>query len=164
MFNDLFSRYAPLVLLSIAVTATSAAQDDGAVPRIESEEAVEHAVVGLFDAMRAADGGAVRAAFLPNATLHSVSRDEVSDAPYAVESSSIDAFVEAIAGDHPVYDERISNLQVRIDEGLATAWMDYAFYIGDDLSHCGVNAFQFVLTEGRWKILHVTDTRRKGCE
>lgn len=46
MSNDLVSRYAPLVLLSIAVTATSAAQDDGAVPRTESEEAVEHAVIG----------------------------------------------------------------------------------------------------------------------
>lgn len=164
MSNHLASRFVPLVLLSIAVTATSAAQDDGAVPRIESEEAVEHAVIDLFDAMRAADGGAVRAAFLPNATLHSVSRDEVSDVPYSVESSSIDAFVEAIGGDHPIYDERISNLQVRIDEGLATAWMDYAFYIGDDFSHCGVNAFQLVLTEEGWKILHVTDTRRKECE
>ena len=59
-----------------------------------------------------------------------------------------------------MWDERIGDIDVRIDGGLATAWMPYAFYLGDRFSHCGVNAFHLTLTSEGWKILHITDTRR----
>ncbi len=61
-------------------------------------------------------------------------------------------------------DERTGEIDVRVDDGLATAWMAYRFYVGDRFSHCGVNAMQLVLHEGRYKILSVVDTRRQGCE
>ena len=55
--------------------------------------------------------------------------------------------------------------RVHIDGHMATAWTPYAFYLGGDLSHCGVNAFQLFNGKDGWKIIRITDTRRReGCE
>ena len=67
-----------------------------------------------------------------------------------------------------VYDERISDVQIRVDGNFATAWMNYTFYVvsngTDQLSHCGVNAFHFFRGTDGWKITQITDTRRReGC-
>lgn len=59
-------------------------------------------------------------------------------------------------------DEQISNLIVQRDNGLATIWMDYTFYYQGKLSHCGVNAFTLVLESHQWKIVSISDTRRKS--
>jgi hypothetical protein len=41
--------------------------------------------------------------------------------------------------------------------------MNYAFYLDDQFSHCGVNAFQLVRMEAGWQIIQITDTRRREC-
>ena len=44
-------------------------------------------------------------------------------------------------------------------------WAKYAFYAGEQLSHCGVDAFQLVKGAEGGKIFHIADTRRReGCE
>lgn len=64
-----------------------------------------------------------------------------------------------------VWDERITNLIVQVDDNLGHAWMDYHFYIDITFSHCGINSFQFIKTMDGWKILSIIDTRRKDpCE
>lgn len=59
---------------------------------------------------------------------------------------------------------RIWDVEIQVDGPLATAWVPYVFYVGDQLSHCGVNAFQFAELESGWKIIQVTDTRRRACD
>jgi hypothetical protein len=63
-----------------------------------------------------------------------------------------------------MWDERVAHEVVHQDDGLATVWMDYTFYLGGKKSHCGVDAF-FVAKEGtEWKIIAIADTRRRdGC-
>ena len=64
-----------------------------------------------------------------------------------------------------VWDERIWDVVIHIDDNLASAWMNYAFILGDTLSHCGVNSMQFVRTAEGWKAVYLVDTRRRtGCE
>ena len=54
---------------------------------------------------------------------------------------------------------------MRIDDNLATVWNQYAFYLGDTLHHCGVDAFQLFRSSDGWKIIQVSDTQRtEGCE
>ncbi len=54
---------------------------------------------------------------------------------------------------------------MRRDGRLATAWMQYAFYLEDDLHHCGVNAFQLVRLDDGWVAFSIADTRREQvCE
>lgn len=127
-------------------------------------EGVEAAVHTLFDAMRTADGPTAEALFHSQARLHSVVM--APDGGTSLASSPIAAFVQAVGTPRDeLWDERIWDRQIHVDGGLGTAWMNYAFYRDDQLSHCGVNAFQFVYLEGSWKILQITDTRyMQGCD
>lgn len=152
-------RRSTVLLLLLAAPALAAQPHPDMADPAASAEAT---VVELFDAMRAADSSAVADLFLPKATLHSVTRS--GDDAYRLTEGDIDQFVAGIGGEHPVYDERISGVQVHVDDGLASAWMAYRFYIGEQFSHCGVNTFTMVMTDDGWKILAIVDTRRQGCE
>ena len=147
-----------LAFLFAVLASTAVGSAEAQAP----EREVEAAVHSFFDAMRAADGATVGALFHPDARLQSVG--ELSGRS-VLETGEVDAFVQAVGTPRTeVWDERIWNLTVMVDGGLATAWMNYAFYVDDQFSHCGVNAFQFVRTDGDWQILQITDTRRReGC-
>jgi len=146
-----------VLFAAMAAPAPAAAQ--------ESEEAAVMAVVeSMFDAMRAGDSAAMRAVLHPTATLASAFVQE--GVPTLTREESLDGFVEAVGTPHEeVWDERIWDAEVRVDGNLATAWMKYAFYAGDEFSHCGVDAFQLFKDVDGWKVFHVADTRRReGCE
>jgi hypothetical protein len=131
--------------------------------RAQAPEAEVMGVVQrLFDGMRAGDSTAVRAVFHPDARLVSVG---VRGGQPLLRSEAVDAFVQAVGAPHEqVWDERIWDVEIRVDENLATAWMHYAFYLGDQFSHCGVNAFQFFHGSEGWRVIQITDTRRReGC-
>lgn len=126
-----------------------------------AEQEVRQVVDRLFDGMRAGDSTVVRASFHPQARLQTTG---VQQGQPVIHTDSVGSFVRAVGTPHDeVWDERISNVEVRVDDNLATAWMDYAFYLGDKFSHCGVNAFQFFRGRDGWKITQITDTRRKEC-
>ena len=80
--------------------------------------------------------------------------------------TSLEGFVQAVGTPHEeVWDERIWDVEVRVDGNLATVWTPYAFHLGDQLSHCGVDAFQLFKDTDGWKVFHIADTRRReGCE
>lgn len=147
-------RLLPALFLAFALLPRPAAAQAPA-----DHDAVMAPIHALFDGMRAADSAAVRAAFHPVATLLSVG--EGRDGVVAVHETPIDGFAAAMAGDHPLYDERLGEAEVRVDGDLATVWVPYAFYLGDQFSHCGTNAFQLARLNGAWTIIHVADTRRK---
>ena len=117
----------------------------------------------LFDGMRAGDSSAVRATFAPSMRLMTVAagkNDRVQ-----LHGTPARRFVEAVGQPHDAqWDERIWGVEIRRDGPLASAWVPYAFYLGDRLSHCGTNAFQLAKLEGEWQIVQITDTRRTDCE
>ena len=81
-----------------------------------------------------------------------------------LQAGSIDEFVRAVGTPHAeVWDERIDDVEIEVDDPLATAWMDYRFHLGETFSHCGVNAFQFLRTADGWQVIQITDTRRREC-
>lgn len=147
-----------LIILTLWVSgSTVLAQDTSA------DEAVKATIERLFDGMRAADSSMVRSTFHADARLQSVSQ---RNGETRINSTPIDDFVAAMQGPHDrVYDERLLSVSINIDDGLATAWTPYEFYLGDDMSHCGVNAFHLVSTTDGWMITQITDTRRReGCQ
>lgn len=149
-------RLLPAVLLCLALCAPLSAAAQPAMP--DEGDAVMAPIHRLFDGMRASDSSAVRAAFHPIASLFTVGKNR--EGVMGVFETPIDRFAAAMAGDHPVYDERLGDAEIRIDGGLATVWVPYAFYVGEDFSHCGTNAFQLARLDGAWSIIHITDTRR----
>ena len=124
--------------------------------RLEVIAAIEE----LFDAMRAGDAGGVRQAFHPEARLFTVYTDE-QGVPQSREST-VDRFAAAVGREREeVLNEEIWNYDIQIDGRLAQAWTEYSFFLDDRLSHCGYNAFHLIKNDSEWKILHVTDTRRR---
>ncbi len=145
--------------LAFLLAAPAGAQPDSsdAAP----EAGVRATIDALFDGMRAGDSTAVRAVFHEDARLHTASGPGETS---AVQATPIDAFVEAVGRPHEkVWDERIWNVEIRVDGPLASAWVPYVFYRGDEWSHCGVNALQLIRRADGWRILQITDTRHQEC-
>ena len=148
-----------VVPILLAAASPLAAQAPAA--QTPEQQEVRQAVERLFDGMRAGDSTVVRAAFHPQARLQTTA---VRDGQALLRTDSVGAFVRAVGTPHAeVWDERISNVEIRVDGPLATAWMDYAFYRGEQFSHCGVNAFQFFKGAQGWQIIQITDTRNREC-
>ena len=125
------------------------------------EQAVIQTIQTLFDGMRAGDSTALRSVLHPAAHLQS-SFTNKQGIP-VLKEGSIDKWVASVGTPREeVYDEKIWSYKIRIDDNLASAWTDYTFYVGEKLSHCGVNAFHLVHTQEGWKISHITDTRRRS--
>ena len=149
-----------LLVAGLLAPVASAQPDGGRAPAAEA--AVRAALDALFAGMRAGDSTAVRDVFHDGARLYTA----VGPSDTAgVSQTPVDAFVESVGQPRErVWDERTWNVEVRVDGPLASAWVPYVFYRGDERSHCGVNAVQLVRGPDGWRILQLTDTRRQACD
>lgn len=121
-----------------------------------SHSAIMSPITLLFDGMREGNGDKVRAAFANNAvmtrahaTLH--------------EGGTPEKFAQAVENkpENQIWDEHIWDIQIQQDDKLASVWTQFAFYLDDKLSHCGVNSFQLYKFEEGWKIIYLVDTFRQ---
>jgi len=129
-------------------------------PAPETPEAgVQRTIQQLFDGMRKNDSTMVKATIGPKARLLTVME---KDGQTMVQETPFSEFVKSVGTPRGVLlDERLLRYEIRVDGPLATAWTPYEFYVGDKFSHCGVDAFQLCRTPDGWKIIQITDTRRK---
>lgn len=134
------------------------------MPMSDDERAVAAIVHDLFDAMRSGDSATVRRVFHPEARMVTSFRRD--DQPMVAIEEDLSGFVEMVGTPHEeVYDERIWGLLIRTDGDFAMAWMNYAFYLGSEFSHCGIDLMEMVRTTDGWQIIGLADTRqREGCE
>jgi hypothetical protein len=147
-------RLAVLILLSGPMAPPLAAQ-------MAPEDQVREVIDRLFDGMRRGDSTAVRSVFHPEARLLSTM---LQDGTPAMQPGDVDEFVRAVGTPHPeMWDERIDDLEIRIDDPMATAWMTYRFHLGERFSHCGVNAVDLVRGAEGWRVVQIMDTRRRSC-
>lgn len=121
------------------------------------EEAIKTVVSTLFEAMRSADSTMAVPLFHQKATLQSVG---IQNGTTHLRQNPASSFVRAIGQEREeVWDEQIANLKILRDGPMAVAWMDYTFYLDDQLHHCGVNAITMIKNEIGWQIIQITDTR-----
>jgi len=120
---------------------------------------IKKTITQMFDAMRKGDSTLLRTSFAPGMILQTiVNKDNKTE----VRSQSPEGFLKAVGTPHDkVWDEQITFDAIQVDANLASVWTSYKFYLGKDFSHCGVNSFQLVKTNGDWKITYLIDTRRK---
>jgi hypothetical protein len=124
-----------------------------------NEREVLGVVRQLFDGMRARDTAKMRAQLHPDARMASPS---TRNGAVSVTVESPDAWLASVArSTGGLLDERITSAVVKVDGALASVWASYTFYLGDRLSHCGVDAFHLVRLPEGWRILDVADTRRR---
>ena len=128
------------------------------------EDSVKAVVNQLFSAMRGVDGAMLKDAFADSAVLQTIRRKQ--DGTFFVQNEKVSDFVASIStAKKDSLDERITFETVKVDGPLASVWTPYKFYYAGKFSHCGVNSFQLVRINGRWKIQFLIDTRRRqNCE
>lgn len=128
------------------------------------EDSVKAVVNQLFTAMKNTDASMLKDAFADSAVLQTIRRKQ--DGTFFVQNERVSDFVAQIGmAKKDSLDERITFETIKIDGPLAVAWTPYKFYYAGKFSHCGVNSFQLVRINGRWKIQFLIDTRRRqGCE
>lgn len=130
---------------------------------LEKDEVMQP-VKNLFLAMQTNDSTLAASLFTEDAILHTVYTDQTGKYKRATMPASklVSAFGKP---KEQVWSEPIWNEKVEVDGGLASVWVNYAFYIDSTFGHCGVDAFQLQKTEQGWKIFYLADTRRfDDCE
>jgi hypothetical protein len=150
-------RYMKLTLyLSITFCLTSFSS------ALAQEAEVQKMVETLFVAMEKGDSALARTTFDSEVTTASIFKDKNGKAVVRREEG-VSEFLKAIGTPHAeVWYEEIWNVKVQVDGDFAQLWCDYAFYVGKNFSHCGVDAIQLYKTADGWKIFHLADTRRKA--
>ena len=113
----------------------------------------------LFDGMREADGDKVRSVFADEALFFRAHAE-------LRKGRTVEEFATAVEqnkGD--IWDEKIWGVDIKIEGKLASVWTNFAFYLGDTLSHCGVNSFQLYHFDDGWKIIYLVDTyQNQDCK
>jgi hypothetical protein len=127
-----------------------------------SEMAVKSVIDQLFDGIRGNDSLLIKATFHEGCTLQTIQNNK--EGRVVLNKSNMTAFITAVGTkrEGKQLDERVSSYDIKIDGDMAIAWTPYSFYISDVFSHCGVNAFTLIYQSNKWKILSITDTRRKN--
>ncbi|WP_421764568.1 nuclear transport factor 2 family protein [Ekhidna sp.] len=115
----------------------------------------------VFEAMRTSDSTLLKSSFVeePNTFTAFINQEGKS----TLVNGDFQRFINAVGQPKDqVWNEPIWNEKVEVDGNLASVWVDYAFYVDDQFSHCGVDAFHLIKREDGWKIFHLVDTRRKS--
>jgi len=147
-----------LTLLVFIVPFSTFSQSESS---ISDSIAVRNVIDQLFEGMRLGDSTMVKETFAREIQMVTTFTDNKGN--QRVIQGSAAEFKKSVGTPHDkVWDERITNVIIRIDDNLAQVWMDYSFYADHEFSHCGVNAMQLVKTPTGWKIQHLADTRRKS--
>lgn len=142
-----------LIALFLCITFSGISQNK------TEEQAVIDVIKTFFDGMRASDTIQIRKTLETSARLQTTMIDK--DGFPRLVNGSMENFIEAIGTPHEqIWDEKIWSYDVHVDANLATAWTEYSFFLGEKLSHCGVNAFFLFKSARGWKITQITDTRR----
>ena len=148
-------RVIPLLLLAACT-----------VPPEEPEHpevvAVRAAIQEVFDGMRTKDSAMVSARLAEGVLLH---RAGERDGVPVLSASEAQGWLNSIAQEREeILDEQIWDIEIEVDGRLATAWMKFAFFLGGEFSHCGVNAMMLFKDTDGWKIFALADTSRRGEE
>lgn len=153
-----------VAVLVLTWSASSCAQDPG-IPtqqRTDDETAVLMAVQQFFETMTARDSAGARAVLDPAGDFVSVRWSD--DGERIVRRSSNETYLDGLDGQPETYLERMWEPEIRVHGPIATVWSRYDFHVDGQFSHCGVDAFQLLLTEAGWTITGGTYTvERAGC-
>jgi len=147
-----------LILLTAALVISTFIKAQSA------QDSVKAVVNQLFAAMKNIDASKLKETFADGAVLQTISRKQ--DGSFFVQDEKVNDFAESIGkAKKDSLDEQIVFETIKIDGPLASVWAPYKFYYAGKFSHCGVDSFQLVQINGRWKIQFLIDTRRRqGCE
>ncbi|MCG9972080.1 nuclear transport factor 2 family protein [Christiangramia crocea] len=113
----------------------------------------------FFEAFHAQDTTELKTFAHEGARLESVSID--AEGSTKLITGDYSKFLKGIASipADATFEEKLHEFRVEENGPLATVTTPYSFYYNGAFSHCGVNSFQLVQFNGKWKIVYLIDTR-----
>jgi hypothetical protein len=150
----------PQLSLALALMATTAAAlfPASAHATKPEDQAVLAPVNALFAGMSKRDSAAIKAAFIPGATMVLMRNGTPSQ-------STADTFADRMGRPGITHiEERIHSPLIRIDNDLAVVWAPFDFLVDGKVDHCGTDLFNIVRKDGQWLIASVADTGTKTCK
>ncbi|MDH3699001.1 MAG: nuclear transport factor 2 family protein [Flavobacteriaceae bacterium] len=126
-----------------------------------SEADVKQAIVTFFEGFHAQDSTKIKSVVADGMIMQTMGRDKegntrLRDVEFARFLNSIVSIPDSVS-----FKEVITKYTIKVDGPMANAWTDYQFWLGGEMSHCGVNSFQLMNQNGQWRIIYLIDTRRK---
>lgn len=128
------------------------------------KELIKKSVETFFEGFHNQDSLKMKSMTYGNIKLLSIGKSK--DGLYKLDKNDFSDFLKSIVSipEHIKFKEKLSQYNIQLDEGMAHVWVNYIFYINNEISHCGVNSFQLYKdTDGIWKIIYLADTRKKNC-
>ena len=132
------------------------------MPSDADRAAILATVQSLFDALGERDTELLTAILHPDILMRSVERSAAGER--SASTSTLDGMVARLEADGPRMTERMWDPEVRVSGDLAMVWTPYDFYVGEDLSHCGADAFILMREGGDWQITSLSWTRLRPPE
>lgn len=139
-----------IALITVFILSLSAAAQ-----KTDDKTAVLGVVQALFDAMRAADAAAILATGTADNSLVAIQKGRDGKSKVSVISANefTKFFTKPNAVKEVMYDHNVA-----IDGDWAQVYGRYVFFVGDKISHCGINQFNLVRTNAGWKIANGAST------
>ena len=129
----------------------------------QDNENIKKTINLFFEGMKTNDTAVIRNSLDSSCFLYSIAQNKNEQIVLQQEAIA-DFLQQVISLKGKKLDERLTSFDIKIDGAMAIAWTPYNFFLNDQLSHCGVNVFTLIKRNEVWKIMGITDTRRKdGC-
>lgn len=128
-------------------------------------ELVKTTIVNFFEAFHKQDTTALKAMAKGDIKLQSISVNKEGQS--VLSESEYGQFLKSIASipKENNFEEKLLDFNIQVDGNMANAWTPYEFWYNGNFSHCGVNSFQLMKEDDKWKIIYLVDTRRReGCQ
>lgn len=132
----------------------------GAGPRgalAQDVDGARAAVDQLFLGVRMGNAAVVRRVLAPDVRFAAL---DDSSGSRSVTVETLDEFLRAVDVSGGAWNEQIYDVEVRVDDTIASVWAPYTFYLSGRISHCGVNSIELLRDPDGWKITQITDTQR----
>ena len=147
----------PKVTIALTLLAATPLLALPASAQSPEERAVLGTVERLFAGMRTADPELTRSVLAENARFAMLDTSGVA-------MQSMEGWLTAIGTSERRWDERVYDVDVRVDGEVASVWAPYTFYFDGAVRHCGINSIELLRTASGWRITQISDTRRtEGC-
>ena len=150
-------------MIEIALAAALTIQEPTAEGDSTGEEAaVLVAVQQLFDAMRRRDAEAFAALLVPEGTSIRVNDEGPEGVQFRVRSNAQD--IRSFAANTDEWVERVWDPTIKVHGPIAMFWAPYDFHVNGKFSHCGVDLFELLKVDGKWRLSNASWTvQTQGC-
>lgn len=134
-------------------TNSSSDQQENSSFNIDHKESVKAAVLSLFDGVRESNKEKISVVLASDAEF--ISAKESDGELIEKITTGIDFAEKAGAPHEKAWDERLSEIEVQVNDQAAVLQANYEFYLGEDFSHKGEMKVNLELTNDQWLIKRV---------